>query len=176
MTIITTTSSKFVTVHTMLKHVRSLDLVPPIPNLRCKCQCLVKITSRKLHPFESTPEPIIHETVWPPSDAGYYRENNRCSPRQEFNSRSSTPELGHSSNYIIPVKYCKLSKSLLTIYCMSQRVPQLFKNMPTLPVTYSCFAIIKKIFFRKNNVRLQIFMLMFSFLNQHVCKIFLQYT
>jgi hypothetical protein len=63
-TIITT--SKFITVHTMQIRVRSTDLVALILNLGCICKCLVKIASRTLHPFQSTPVPIIHETGWAP--------------------------------------------------------------------------------------------------------------
>jgi len=63
-TIITT--SKFIPVHTVPIHVRSTDLVPLILNLGCKWGCLVKITSRTLHPFESTPVPIILKTGWAP--------------------------------------------------------------------------------------------------------------
>ena len=35
-------------------------------------------------------------------------------PCQDSISRSSSPQQGHSSNYTIPVQYCKLTKSLLT--------------------------------------------------------------
>jgi hypothetical protein len=46
---------------------RSTDLVQLILNRGCKCKCLVKVTSRTLHPFESTPVPIIHRSAgWAP--------------------------------------------------------------------------------------------------------------
>jgi len=58
--------------------------------------------------------------------------NKIFSPCHNSNSRSSSPEPGHSSNYTIPAQYCKLSKSLLTTNCMKQGVPQRFKELPAL--------------------------------------------
>jgi hypothetical protein len=63
------------------------------------------------------------------------------SPCQDSNSRSSSPDPGHSSNYTILAQYSRLSKTLLTINCMKQGI---FKKLPALYVTYPCSAIIKK--------------------------------
>ncbi len=79
-------------------------------------------------------------------------------------------------NYSINVQFYKLSKSLLTARSKvleKQGVSQIFKKLSALNVTYPCFAVLKKYQFTKNYVTLPILMLLLSFLNQYVSKIFL---
>jgi hypothetical protein len=125
-------------------------------------------------------KPPHHDKVDPPMRRLCIIEKKKLfSPSQDSNSRSSGPQLGHSSNYTILAQYCNLSKSLLTLSKVLEKqwVPQLFKKLPAVYVTYPCFAIIQKYKFRKNYVTLPIHtMMMLSFLDKYVRNIFLQYT